>query len=150
MSDYWVGNAVDRRMEVVRPKIEEIVGNAVKLTYDQDFGGLSFRYRLSSNGMYVASFSMTHMPECPAIVVSHSSGVSYDLQGKGIGKILHSARIEACLEVGVVLMQATVVKGNVAEERLMDRYGWDKLSEFYNKDTGRDVCLYQKDLRNDQ
>lgn len=103
-------------------------------------------YSKNESNAIVAVWSLDPMPGCPRVGISHGFEVFPEYQNQGYGKKSYQERIKKAKELGYTTLLATVVCGNVREEKILSRNKWISISRLYNPQTGNDVTLWKKDL----
>lgn len=92
------------------------------------------------------SYSLTPMPGCHAVLVSHDSWLNKDRQGFGLGDYFHKERLRLAQDANISCMTCTVEEGNEVEKHILEKNGWKKVHEFHNKHTENEVGLWVKNL----
>jgi len=80
------------------------------------------------------------------VAVFHGAYVLYGEKGKGFGTQAHAERLERAKEWGHEYAVCTVVEHNKAQLRIMEKFGWTKLSEFFSEKEGHKVFIFGKVL----
>lgn len=86
------------------------------------------------------------LPGCSQVCVSNNAFVYEAFRGKGLGSKNHKLRLKRMKELGYDAAIATVVKGNVREEKILMANGWREVFEFKSKVTGNYVGLWTRTL----
>lgn len=100
----------------------------------------------------VASFSISYLPSCSWIVLFHNVEVYPDFRNKGIGKYLHTLRIQIAKISNGTLAMATVERDNYREQGILEKNGWKKMLNFKRKtwnkvlENDKNVTLWVKEL----
>ena len=76
----------------------------------------------------IAAFSMTGLPGCCGVCVSHYSHVANRFQGKGLGTLLCGIRKDIAKTMRYSCLLCTDVDDNLPQQRILDRHGWKKSS----------------------
>jgi len=102
---------------------------------------------LHANGLFpVGSYEIDPMPGCPRVGISHALQINEGCRGIGYGTRAMDERIEKARELGYEVLIATVVAGNVAEEKILERFKWRPITTFDNLKTGHTVNLWVKNI----
>lgn len=99
-----------------------------------------------AGGSRISSFSLTPLPGCCGVVVSHNASVHSDYQRKGIGNLCHEFRVSMCKHLNYTLMLCTDVVTNQPQQKILDKHGWQHIFQFNNKRTGNTVAISVLDL----
>ena len=94
----------------------------------------------------IATFSMTGLPGCCGVCVSHYSRVANQFQGKGLGKLLCGIRKDIAKTMRYSCLLCTDVDDNLPQQRILDRHGWKKVHNFKNIRTGSLININVVDL----
>lgn len=139
-------------IDIYLEKIKQVLGTSVDLEFYSDKSSekvwLCGSYRLLSgdNHISIADFSLTQLPGCCGILVSHSSCIGSEFRKKGLGNLLHELRIELAKLNGYTILLCTDVVGNVHQKKILDKFGWESIFQFRNKRTNNWVEISVKDL----
>lgn len=76
----------------------------------------------------VATFGMTPMWGNQLVVWVSDAFVAKEFRGRGVGSLLHELRLRAAQDAGVRLLLCTVHRGNLPQEAIMKKYGWEETS----------------------
>lgn len=93
-----------------------------------------------------ATAEATPLPGCPQAVVLHNAFVAPDLREQGIGTAAHADRLNVLRHHLYDLAICTVVENNHAQERILLRAGWTRVTRFFNRRTGNWVWLWTRPL----
>lgn len=102
----------------------------------------------SKFGMPIIFFSLTQLPGCCGVLVSHNMLIHKDYRNKGVGTFLQGIKEEIAKDNGYTSMLATVVESNKAEIHILEKAGWEPESCFINNRTGNTVWYYTKSFSN--
>jgi hypothetical protein len=94
----------------------------------------------------VASFKLVQMPGCCGVLVSTESQVQIAYRGKGIGTFLQEIKEFLAKRFQVGSMIATVVDGNAAEERILNKTGWIPVYNLVNPKSGNLINVWKKEV----
>ena len=83
----------------------------------------------------VASFELFPMINCCGMCVSTQARVDYKYQGKGLGTILNSLRIDIARHLGYGCLMCTDVESNTYQRKILARNGWMDVDKFVNPRT---------------
>jgi GNAT superfamily N-acetyltransferase len=118
----------------------KITFNVRKSTTIGKHGGFEFIF--SSDNMWVSHFNMCELPGCCGIIVSFHANVRSKYRGKGIGTMLAALRVEIARHLGYTVMLCTDVASNEAQQKILSKIGWEKVSGFVNKRTNNEVHIH--------
>jgi len=90
----------------------------------------------------VAGFSLSQMPGCCGLCVSHDAYVISSLRGRGIGTALNELRIYLARNMGYTCLLCTDVDSNEPQKKILSKNGWKTNMTFCNKRTGNIVNLH--------
>lgn len=76
-----------------------------------------------------SDFRLSFMPGNSRTLISHAVTVQADIRNKGVGTKLCQLREEAAKEAGVTLMLCTVRGDNPAQEHLLNKRSWIRLTK---------------------
>jgi GNAT superfamily N-acetyltransferase len=94
-----------------------------------------------------AVFSLTQMPGCCGICISHEAQVYSEHRSKGYGKRLTRFRMAVAKEAGYKKIICTTVATNVVENHILIGLKWRQAGRhFRNSRTDNDVILWEKEL----
>lgn len=103
-------------------------------------------YVINVDGVEIGQYCLTEMAGCPRVVISHGLRIDEPYRNRGNGSRAMEDRINNAKMMGYEVMLATVVDGNVPEEKILRRYGWKEVTVFDNQRTGNTVKLWQLNL----
>jgi|WetSurSiteA1Bulk_404760.scaffolds.fasta_scaffold12027_3 hypothetical protein len=148
----------DRQVQHFRSQILEAVQKCIgikavcDLQYMPSEYGVTFFIReVDSRGPVVAQFSMSHMPGCCGIIVSHGTVIAQKYIGKKLGTELHKIKLEIAKMLNFSSMLCTdVASGSHAVQRkILDKNEWQEVAKFNNLNSGNNVSVFFKNLRVD-
>jgi RimJ/RimL family protein N-acetyltransferase len=90
----------------------------------------------------IGFFELNPFPGCNQLVVSNHSFIEETHRGKGYGKAAHAKRLAMVKSLGYDAMICTVKADNEAQIKILTWFGWSKVFEFDNRETGHKVCVY--------
>lgn len=96
----------------------------------------------------IVDFSLTQMPGCCGILISHNVYVGKSFEGKGVNSFLQGIREKIAKENGYTSLMCTTTSENKAEVHILEKYGWSCVDKFVNKRTGNTVLTYTKKVNN--
>lgn len=94
----------------------------------------------------VGYYELDPMPGCSRVGISHGLQIFDNFRGRGFGTWAMGERLKKAKELGYEVLIATVVEGNVAEERILEKFKWRRVTVFNNLKTGHTVNLWMKHL----
>jgi hypothetical protein len=89
----------------------------------------------------IATFSMTELPGCCGVCVSHYSHIIEQFRGKGLGTLLCGIRKDIAKTMNYSCLLCTDVDDNLPQQRILDKHGWKKIHNFKNIKTGSTVNI---------
>jgi GNAT superfamily N-acetyltransferase len=111
-----------------------------------NINGGKFRIYTLPNFELVTIFTLEQMKGCNGIVISRSVEITPDFRGKGYGSAFCTMRENIAKDFGYSLIVCTIVVGNIPQEKIMAKNGWQKMVQFMNQKTSNNVSLYYKHL----
>ena len=132
-------------------QISEIPLNLkVNITFSNDSdgennGGSFFIFDTDLNKL-VTKYILSPMAGCSGVCIARKVIVEADYRGKGYGSIFCNLRGKIALKLGYSAIICTVVKGNIAQEKIMAKNGYRNVGLFSNLRTGNDINLFFKPL----
>lgn len=103
-------------------------------------------FNIVADGRRVAEFSMDSLFGCSGLCVFYHSQIATRHRGKGLGKLLHTMRLDAVRRAGFGMVQCTTRADNAAQIRILEQNGWNRSAEFCNPRTGNNVLVWLKRL----
>ena len=100
----------------------------------------------AENGERVSTFVLQPMLGCNGIVVSRKVAILGNYKGCGYGSTLCKLREQISAYLGYSLMFCTCVLGNIPQQKILAKNGWEIGHEFLNKKTNNRVRTYFKKL----
>lgn len=94
----------------------------------------------------ISSFSLTELPGCTQVCVSHGCFVQLGKRGKGVGQREHKARLAEMRRLGYDSAICTVRKDNATERHILHKFGWREVDSFTSTKNGGTILLCFKDL----
>lgn len=89
----------------------------------------------------------TPIPGTGEVFHVHSFYVNFNHRNRGLGSQYHKERLDFFIEQPCITTLTCVVKAdNVAELKIMKKFGWEQLKAFRNTD-GEPLFLFSKDVR---
>jgi RimJ/RimL family protein N-acetyltransferase len=93
----------------------------------------------------IAQFSLSFMPGCKGILISHATAVSPEFQGRGVGRAMSLLKSYIAWELRCSKMIATVLVDNTTENHLLESSNWKRVGEpFVNTRTGHNVQMWER------
>lgn len=109
---------------------------------------IEIQFWVIQNGLSRMRFSLTRMPGCCGILVSHGTSVGYDLRNKGLGSLMQNMKEWIARRRMVGKMIATTLEGNEAQNHLMQKFNWKRTDMFINPKTHNRIIQWEKHLSN--
>lgn len=94
----------------------------------------------------IGSYELTPMAGCARVAISHGLKINPEHRGKGHGWRAMSERIDTAKQLGFEVLIATVVNGNLPEEKILRKFGWKEVTTFDNLKSGNNVNLWVKNI----
>lgn len=94
----------------------------------------------------VGHFDLEPMPRCPKVAISHSLEINSEHRGKGFGRLAMEQRLQLAKSLGFQVIICTVREGNTAQERIMSRFNFRRITFFDNPTTDHRVGLWYKNI----
>ena len=94
----------------------------------------------------LATFSLSELPGCCGVVVSHGTWIIAGYRNKGLGTLLADIKIEIAKYWGYTIMLCTDIAGNTPQRKILDSNNWKTIGSFINKRTGNDINIDVKHL----
>lgn len=104
------------------------------------------RFEITLNDSFMARFSLSYLPSCSGVIVSHGLMVSPEFRGKGIAQALQTMKKEIAKDLQSSVMLATVDETNAAQISILKKFGWYKVKGFFNKKSGNNIEIQVIDL----
>lgn len=139
-----IERAVRAAMANFRDRFRETVGSEPIVAVHDNM----FEIDTYGGGAYitVGRFGLEQLQGCCGVVVLYHASVTPKFLKRGLGGLFLEVRERAAVLAGYSFAQATVVKTNKTELRLLESRGWSVISEFRNRRTGNTVLLLTKAL----
>jgi GNAT superfamily N-acetyltransferase len=93
------------------------------------------------------TFSLSTLPGCAQVCVSHAAFVLPEHRGKGIGQQDHQERLNLVKDLKYDLVLCTVHSANLTQKHILGKNGWTKLTEFKNSNNGHLVELWCRHMK---
>lgn len=116
------------------------------LTYTHWSGPNKGQPYTSVQDLIWARYSLTPLPGCHGVLVSHDSHLTEDKRGYGLGDFFHKERLSIAETALRSCMLCTVESNNEVEKHILQKNNWAKVHEFLNKDTNNTVEIWVKNL----
>lgn len=117
--------------------------------YDKTFNINGGEYRaldMDNNESEVTTFKLTQMEGCSGICISSKVSISDEYKGKGYGSKFNHFREVLAKQMGYSSIMCTIVKGNIPQEKILTKNGWEVVNVFVNSKTGNTIEVYFKKL----
>ena len=151
LNEHEVQRFREKIIETVKKQLG--INNAsVELIYMHGESGVTFYIRDGSkSGPTIAQFSMSHMPGCCGIIVSHATIITRAYVGKKLGTELHKIKLEIAkvLNFSSVLCTDVASESHTTQKKILDNNDWVEVAKFNNLNSGNDVSVFFKNLRVD-
>jgi GNAT superfamily N-acetyltransferase len=102
---------------------------------------------MTSKVSTVASFRLQALPSCCGVLVSYDSFVAPEWRRRGLGRLMQDMKEFLARQMGVGKLIATVIQGNLAEEKLLTFTGWFPGKPFKNGRSGAVLIEWEKVLK---
>lgn len=89
----------------------------------------------------IASFELYPMIHCCGICVSTQASVAPQYQGRGLGTLLNSLRIDIARFAGYGLLLCTDIESNTYQRKILARNGWKDIHKFINPRTKNTIFV---------
>lgn len=89
----------------------------------------------------VASFELHPMINCCGMCISTQARVEQQYQGKGLGTILNSLRVDIARHLGYGCLLCTDIESNVYQRKILARNGWKDVHKFVNPRTKNTIFV---------
>lgn len=113
--------------------------------------GITFVIRDTNDlkGPAVAQFSVSHMPGCCGIIVSHGTIVNNKYANKKLASELHKIKIDLAKALNFSSMICTDIASisHSIQRKILDKNEWQEVAKFNNLNSGNDVAVFFKNLR---
>lgn len=93
-----------------------------------------------------ARFSLSFLPGCKGILVSHAMFVEPAYRGQGIGHKLQEIKARIARDLGASVLLCTAADLNEAERHLLSKSLWGQILSFFNRRTGHQIGIYVRRL----
>lgn len=90
----------------------------------------------------ISIFDLIMMPGCCGIIISTGAFVYPPYRGKGVGTILNHFRKAIAAAMGFGVMLCTDVLQNEAQQKILEKNGWDQIYAFINPRTDNVVGIH--------
>lgn len=97
----------------------------------------------------ISWFSLSELPGCCGILVSHNAHVCQEYRGRGVGTLLNELRIHMAHKFRYSILLCTTDIYNKAENKVLDRNKWKSIQKFKNERTGNSISVNSVDLTYD-
>lgn len=91
-------------------------------------------------------YELNPFPGCNQIAVSNHAHIFPDYRGEGKGQLQHRQRLQKAKELGYNLLVCTVKSDNKIEKHILEKYGWEKNTSFFNTETENQIEMWTKVL----
>lgn len=94
----------------------------------------------------LASFNLAQVPSCCGLCLSWTTVVPSHHSHKGIGTLMMELKEKLAFGAGYSRIMGTLIQSMQFEERIWDKFGWEKQKGWVNTRTGNSVIMGQKHL----
>lgn len=115
--------------------------------YYGDKPDLPYNWNVHVGPNWVAGFSLSPLPGCCGVVISHGAGVDPRYQGKGVGTLMNAMRVDIARLYGYGTMLCTDLVTNTPQRRILARNGWKDVHTFTNPRTDNELAISVIDLQ---
>lgn len=98
------------------------------------------------HGTSLGAYSLTELPGCPQVCVSHGAFLRKKHRGRGYGDYEHTQRLNEVKKLGYDLAICTVVSTNEAQKHILQKNGWHFCISFLSSNTGHVVELWARGI----
>ena len=91
-------------------------------------------------------FYINSFPKSATIGISNSVYIIKEYRNKGLGTKQHKYRLKKAKELGFQILIAIVRSSNKVEKKLLKKFKWYKLYEYYDRVKKTNIELWLKDL----
>jgi len=108
------------------------------------------RYSFEHEGKIKGFYEFNHFPGNNQIVVSNHTFVNKEWRGNGAGKVLMREKNQRAIDLGFDYMISTVVSSNECMVKLAKYNGYKELDRMTNRESGNEVIIFGKSLREEK
>lgn len=112
-----------------------------------DYSRLCFAVELADHSELILQFSLSELPGCCGVVVSHGTWIKPEYRAMGIGKELSKIKMDIARYWGYTLMICTDRNDNTPQRRILKNNGWETVDSFVNLRTGNLINIDIKYLQ---
>lgn len=112
-----------------------------KCDWSEKLSSGSYDLRVPDQAALVARFEMIPMINCCGIVVSTRAYVAPAFEGKGLGTLLNSLRIDMARAEGYGVILCTDVTSNEKQRKILAKNGWRDIHRFVNPRTKNLIAI---------
>ena len=91
-------------------------------------------------------FELNPFPGCNQLVISNHSWIHPKHRGQGIGSEEHLNRLGEIERLGYDCAICTVKSDNIAQIKILEKFGWTYCYKFNNRETGNEVLIYARSM----
>lgn len=144
VTTFDLNRAVRAATASFRDEFRQILGSEPIVENDKEY----FRICTYGAGHYeiVGQFALAELHGCCGVVVFYHASTTPKFQKKGLGSLFLKIRQKAAILAGYSVGQATVLKTNKSEIKLLQSEGWKDIHVFANKRTHNEVLVFVKSL----
>lgn len=124
-------------------RVKNLTSTSVEIYCYYPLAPTSYSFR-SERGIF--SFSLTQMPGCCGLLISHNTWVDSMYRGKGIAQFLQDIKESIAVEAGYSQLICTANNKERAQLHILGKNHWESVVEFHNKRSGNAVYIYVKDI----
>lgn len=89
---------------------------------------------------------LNEFPGCSQLIVSNHAFIYKEHRDQGHGDANHKARLKRCKELGYDAVICTVRADNFIERHILQKNEWNKIGEFFSKQTSHIIEIWMKNL----
>lgn len=104
------------------------------------------RYEIVEDGVHKGFFDLSTFPGCCKICISHNLRILPAFQHQGTGKRAQKQRMLLAKSLGYKIILATVNDKNKAQEKILTKYGWRRVTFYDNHENGNRIALWYRNL----
>lgn len=129
-----------------RDRFREALGSEPIVEVSPDASTFSITTYGGGTYQEVGKFSIKELPGCCGVAVFYHASTTPRFQKQGLGRLFLQSRERAAILAGYTMAQATVIKSNKGELKLLKEEGWKEIGAFTNKRTKNDILVFFKEL----
>lgn len=127
---YFDPYGLESLMRGLNTKFKDLVNCSETYNYSHNIVLNGVEVIHGSSGKHMASWKINYFPSSDEVVVFHDAYVFADFRRMGIGSLCHEFRLEFAKLSGASLVLCTVNNDNVAEIKILKKFGWSVVAAF--------------------